>query len=390
LEIILVSIESTKNDNNKTFLKNALKTRTGIKDHNKTIVLSLLSRSEVEIRADGMSETIMTLIDVMNGNELPQTVFRHRLRRILQSEEEVVYKEVETNEEMKDNNEDMIITEHILSSNIHQIMTESSSLIDITEDLDQINLFSLIFRLLRTAFEAVDHILVVSLVIMFFISLVFNHIYFRPNSILLYRNLFDIKTVRLCLQFIQVLSFVRIMSVINGYHNYKMWSKLLKIIDPDFPSDQNKYLKKNVKPTVILIITLTIESNYNHWKPESLPPMEPTLMTSVVRPLMAIFSFLTLIRHNTNVIQIFFIVLHFLSRQYLQELQSYLPLYESEYSLLMSVVVVMMTTKTILNYKSLYLVIIPNLLVHTLISFSDFTSETISSIIPLNIHLIFF
>ena len=382
-------VESAKNGNKMAIkaLEECLQTKSGITDKNLRQVLSCLSRSEAEVRAEGLSRTIMTTVSDEVHQFLPQSRFKHRLRRMLQTG---VSKEVPSL-----NKDDIIITEHILSYNIKHILTNSNPVIDLTDDLEHNNLFTLMFRVLQGAFEVVDHFLIISLLVMMCLSLIFNYIFFSPNVILLYRNLFKANTIRLSLQFLQVLAFARIMNVINRYNNYKLWVKLLRIVDHEFPSDQTKYFKKTVKPIAIFIIVLMIELYYNQWRPESQPQSGPTLVSSVVRPLMALFSFLTLIRHHIDLIQIFFVIIHFLSRHYLQQIQTMIPYfdyYSSDYSLLLSILVVIFTTKTIFNYVTLNLIIIPNLLVHILISFTDFTTEPlnpISAIIPFNIHLIF-
>lgn len=385
-------IESAKNGNKVAVksLEDCLNTKTGITDLNKRRVLGCLSRSETEIKSEALSRTIMTTISDFistSRDQISQSRFKHRLRRMTQREVVATKDKPASDEQME-----TAISQNELTHNIEQIIHDTKPSIDLTDDLDCNNLFTLCFRMLRNSFEIVDYIVVISLFVVFSLSLAFDYIFFRPNVRVLYQNLFHWKTIGLCLQLIQVLSFARIMYVINGFTNYKLWVKVLRMIDHEFPNEQTKYLKKTLKSVVVFVFVLTLELNL--MPTESQPRCQPTLMSSLVRPSMALFSLLTLIRHNISFAQIFFAVIHFLSRLYWHELKPFIANwnYSADYSLMTSIAVIVLTTKTILNYVSLNLVIIPSLLVHIMIAFTDFTLQPlnpISAIIPLNIHLIF-
>ena len=362
-------------------LEQCLVLNVGITDKNRYRVLSCLSRNELDVQCDRLADTIMTTICDQQSRRLTQSEFRQSVRRLLQVNSPSV----------ADKNPN-IVDEKLLSFNVKLVLQHMNPAIDLTDDLPLRNTFTGFYNFLRLSLQSIDLSLMTSLLVMFCFSLFVNYFYFKPDFHYLYQNLNDFKTICLSLQLIQMFAISRVVDRIHFYNNYRLWVRLLKTVDKDLSIETHLFFNKSVFWTAVFLIVLAIELKIDLIFGSTIN-REPTLSSSVVRQLMALVLFLTLIKNNSNLIQIFGVIFHYFSLNYLNEIQTLFPFVDNfltEYKMFLILFIAIITTRPLISSLSMNLILIPNLLTHLLLSISDQSSDSLSYVSEnLSIHTFF-
>ena len=383
---MLISLAIDGHKLSASLLEECLSHDIGINTINRKIILKLLSRKELDITCEVIANRIMTTICDNQNHRLNESEFCNRVQRLVLQNNPMPIND--------NNNDHLIVTEQIVALNIKQVFITGTPFIDLTDDLNLKGIFGLVFNILRLSFKLIDLTFITSLLILFCLSLFLNYYYFTPNFRLLYQSFFDLKTLCLSLQLLEVYSFIKIVDRIYEFNNYKHWLKVIKAFNKQCNLDPIIYFRRCVLWISILLVTLALELNIELIFDADFK-RTPSISSSVIRQLMAFLSFLVLIKNNSNLLQIFLVIFHYLSQNFLQEIQTnfpYIQRYLTNYSLIFSLLIIIITTKPIMSSTSFNLILVPNLLTHILILSADYNSESlefITSNIFKNIHSLF-
>ncbi|XP_054157990.1 wolframin-like [Oppia nitens] len=373
----------------------------GITDDNKLGVLRCLSRTELDIKADQLTGDIMNAVitaaaDDRPNNPLSVDQFRQRLRRLVNDRPMngiVNGFMVTTDDVLVSPSSAARVDKRYVHLNVSQLLRHRSPDIDLTVDpkppiVDHqktAKCFRHIFNLLKSMFTSVDLVVIISLLTLFSVSLIFNYLYFRPTARLMCRNLMSVPTVLLVLQALEVLAYGQIIQSVDKYNNYRLWIQVVKIYDKNFQRNDWQYFRSTT--VWLLVFTISFILTTASVGQDTTGTVIGSLNTSISRQLMSWLSFSVQFKYNSNLLQLFAVIYHYLSINYCEysfmTTETYMSSVPVNPTILAIAIIILVTTKPLFNLRTFYLILIPNLMTHLLIHNSgsyDIPDYTMTSI----------